>query len=121
IAVFFLLNPLVKDTTETIVVNTHKIYINFGWIKGYGGTLLITFVLMILFMNKQQVWPLILGLVLGSIPLLEQYRMPGVAQVMNVFGKSATTSIQAYIPHLAVLLGALLVMALLKIANRILK
>lgn len=121
IAVFFLLDPLVTDTTETLVVNTHKIYINFGWIKGYGGTLLITFVLMIFFMNKRQVWPLIIGLVLGSIPLLEQYRVPGVARVMNVIGQTATAKVQTYIPHLAVLLGAFLVLVLLKITNRIFK
>ena len=33
IAVFFLLNPLVKDTTETIVVNTHKIILTLVGLK----------------------------------------------------------------------------------------
>lgn len=121
IAVFFLLDPLVKGGTETLVINTHKIHINFGWIKEYGATLLVTFGLMIFVMDKRQVWPLVIGLVLGSIPLIEQYRMPGVAQVMNVFGQSASNNIQTYIPHLTVLLGALLVLALLKVTNRIFK
>ncbi|HHW12354.1 MAG TPA: hypothetical protein GXX33_05055 [Firmicutes bacterium] len=121
IALFFLLQPLVAESTETLVVNTHKIYINFGWIKVYGGVLLIAFVLMVIFMNKRQVWPLIIGLVLGSIPLLEQYRVPGVARVLNVFSQSATANIQTFIPHLTVFLGALVVLALLRITNRIFK
>ncbi|NLM36588.1 MAG: hypothetical protein GX202_00490 [Firmicutes bacterium] len=121
IALFFLLQPLVPGSTETLVVNTHKIYINFGWIKVYGGVLLIAFVLMVIFMNKQRVWPLLIGLVLGSLPLIEQYRVPGIGQVMNVFSQAATVKLQDYIPHLAVLLGALVVLVLLKIANRIFK
>lgn len=121
IAVFFLLDPLISDSTETILINTHKIYINFGWIQVYYGTLLIAFVLMILFMNKTQVWFLVIGLVLGSIPLLDQYRIPGVGKVMNIFSQNATANFQTYIPHLAVLIGALVVLALLKITNRIFK
>ena len=121
IAVFFLLRPMITDTTETLVINTQKIYINLGWVKGYGVTLFITFVLMVLFMNKHQIWSLIIGLLVGSLPLLKQYQIPGVARVMNVFGQSAALNVQTVIPYLAIILGALLVLVLLKIANRIFK
>ena len=120
IAVFFLFGSIGQGRHRNIGDQYAKIHINFGWIKEYGATLLVTFGLMIFIMDKRQVWPLVIGLVLGSI-LIEQYRMPGVAQVMNVFGQSATNNIQTYIPHLTVLLGALLVLALLKVTNRIFK
>ncbi|NLY91418.1 MAG: hypothetical protein GX081_07400 [Firmicutes bacterium] len=121
IAVFFLLDPFIAETTETITVNTQKYYINLGWLQVYYMTLLITFVLMIFFMEKKQVWALILGLVLGSVPLLEQYRLPGVVRVLNVFNQSAASNLQTYIPYVAVFLGALVVFGLLKVTNRILK
>jgi hypothetical protein len=120
-AVFSLLDPFIADTTETLTVNTEKYYINLGWLQLYFATLLITFVLIIFFMEKNQVWALILGLVLGSIPLLEHYRLPSVVQVLNLFEQGAAKNIQTYIPYLAILLGALVVFGLLKITNRILR
>lgn len=121
IAVFSLLDPFIAETTETLTVNSQKFYINLGWIKVYFSTLLFTFVLMILFMEKRQVGFLILGLVLGSLPLLEQYRIPGVVKVLNLFNQGAAGNLQTYIPYAAVLLGALGVFGLLKATNRIFK
>lgn len=121
IAIFSLLDPFITEATETLTVNTQKYYINLGWIKVYFGTLLLTFVVMIFFMEKKQVWALILGLVLGSIPLLEEYRLPGVVRVMNLFNQNTAANLQTYIPYVAILLGALVVFGLLKVTNRILK
>jgi hypothetical protein len=120
IAVFFLLNPLIGEATETLTVNSKKIYLNVGWMKVYFATLLVTFVLIILLMDKKLVWVLTLGLVLGSIPVLDQYRVPGLGRLVSVFEKNNLGNFQTYIPYLTVILGIFLVLILLKILNKIL-
>jgi len=121
LAIFSLLDPFIAEATETITVNTQKYYINLGWVKVYFTTLLLTFVLMVFFMDRKQVWSLILGLVLGSVPLLEEYRLPGAVKVLNLFNQNMATNLQTHIPYVAVLLGALVVFGLLKVTGRILK
>jgi len=120
-AIFSLLDPYIDETIETITVNTEKYYLNLGWIKVYYGTLLLSFILMIFFMDKNQVGALILGQVLGSVPLLEHYRLPGVVRVLNLFNQETAANLQTYLPYVAVLLGALVVFGLLKLVNRIFK
>lgn len=119
LAIFFLLDPYIDGTIETITINTAKYYFNLGWLKTYYATLLLTFVFMIFFMDKNQVGALILGLVLGSVPLLEKYRLPGTVRVLNLFHQETATNLQTYLPYVAVLLGVLVVFGLLKLTNRI--
>ncbi|HBR28556.1 MAG TPA: hypothetical protein DD734_03605 [Firmicutes bacterium] len=121
IAVFFLLDPLIAEATDTLTVNSKRIYLNVGWIKVYFATLLVTFILIILLMDKKQIWVLTLGLVLGSIPVLDQYRVPGLGRVVSVFQQNNLGDFQTYIPYLAVILGIFLVLVLLKVMNKVLK
>ena len=121
ITVFTLLDPVISEAIETLSINNHKFYINLGWIKVYLATLLTTFVLILLFMDKRQVWLLSLGIILGSILLVKDYRIPGVVQVLNLFEQNSAANFQTYIPYLAIALGTLLLFGLLKVINKIFK
>ena len=120
ISVFSLLDPFIKEATETITINNQKIYMNLGWMEVYLCTLAITFILILLFMDKNKVWLLSFGVILGSFPIIERYRVPGVGQVLNLFDKQGT-NLQDLIPYFTVLVGTLLILGLLKGANKVFK
>ncbi|HBK67132.1 MAG TPA: hypothetical protein DDZ91_00685 [Firmicutes bacterium] len=120
ISVFSLLDPFIKEATETITINNQKIYMNLGWMEVYLCTLAITFILILLFMDKNKVWFLSIGVILGSFPIIDRYRVPGVGQILNLFDKQGT-NLQDLLPYLTVLVGTLAILGLLKGANKVFK
>ena len=121
ISVFFLLNPFIKKATDTITINGNRIHFDQGWLTTYLFTLLITFFLAILLKDKRQIWLTTIGVLLGSLPLLEQYNFPVTAKLGKTLGQQGGANIEIYIPYLAIIVGILIVFGLIKGANKVFK
>ncbi len=121
ISVFFLLNPFIKKATESITINGNRIHFDQGWLTTYLFTLIITFILIIFVKDKKQIWLISVGALLGSLPLLEQYNFPVVAKIGKAFSQQGGSNFELYIPHIAIILGILILFGLLKGVNKVFK
>ncbi len=122
IALFMLLDPLLGESSKTLTVNAGKLnlslHMNFGWVWAYLLTLAVTLLLILFLMEKGSPWVFGLGTLLGSVVvILEYYRVPGLGQIANLFGKKGS-ELNTIFPYFVAVVGTLVLVGLLKIFKK---
>lgn len=121
ISVFTILRPFGPETSETITVNSQKIYINLGWLWVYSLSLLLVVIINILFLERKRLFLIFLGILAGSFVLLNTYTFPALVQIVNSFNRQGLKAVQYYIPHVAAVLGSFLALGVLRLYNGVFK
>ena len=117
VALFFLLAPFFPGRTGTVVINEIKIYYNSGWVSAYFIALAATLVLTIIFGARKRVALTILGVLAGSLLLVDAYNLSQLVNLLDSFGKQGLKVLQDYLPHLAAVVGTLVYWGLLSFYN----
>jgi hypothetical protein len=117
VALFFILSSFFPGKTGTVVVNEVKIYYNSGWLTAYFIALAATLVMTIVFGSRKRVVLTILGVLAGSLLLLDFYNLSQIVNFLDSFGKQGLKVLQDYLPHLAAVVGTLVYWGLLSLYN----
>lgn len=117
VALFFILSSFFPGKTGTVVVNEVKIYYNSGWLTAYFIALAATLVMTIVFGSRKRVVLTILGVLAGSLLLLDFYNLSQIVNFLDSFGKQGLKVLQDYLPHLAAVVGTMVYWGLLSLYN----
>ena len=117
VALFFILSSFFPGKTGTVVVNEVKIYYNSGWLTAYFIALAATLVMTIVFGSRKRVVLTILGVLAGSLLLVDAYNLSQLVNLLDSFGKQGLKVLQDYLPHLAAVVGTLVYWGLLSLYN----
>src|SRR5690554_1565350 len=117
VALFFILSSFFPGKTGTVVVNEVKIYYNSDWLTAYFIALAATLVMTIVFGSRKRVVLTILGVLAGSLLLLDFYNLSQIVNFLDSFGKQGLKVLQDYLPHLAAVVGTLVYWGLLSLYN----
>lgn len=117
VALFSLLSSFFPGKTGTVVINEVRIHYNAGWLTAYFIALAATLVLTIIFGSRKKVVLTILGVLAGSLLLLDFYNLSQFVAVFDSFGKQGLKVLQDYLPHLAAVIGTLVYWGLLSLYN----
>lgn len=117
VALFFLLSRFFPGKTGTVIINEVRIYYNSGWLISYFIALAATLVLTIIFGARKRVALTILGVLAGSLLLIDFYNLSQLVSLLDSFGKQDLKVLQDYLPHLAAGVGTLVYWGLLSFYN----